>query len=234
MPAFEALLTGRLDSFAASDAKRQRNSSMNETPSGSKNSARLPWVLLAVVVALVAGVTLYRQMHSHASETGPVAPDSASATASSPVGQGRDPQAGRQLRSAALTPEDMSRLIEKRKLMAAASQARIQQRNATMASSFAGEKPDLAWSVAHEKDLASLQDSGPMHDAGTKAENFRADCRSSMCRIQADFPNQTMAADWLQLYMSSVGDNLPVATAHQIRNPDGSVRVEIYGVGRKK
>jgi len=102
-----------------------------------------------------------------------------------------------------------------------------------MASRFAAEKSDPAWSGMHEKDLAALLDSDPIRDASAKPENFRAECRSTMCRIQADFPNRSMASDWLQLYMGSVGDRLPMATAHQVTNPDGSVRVEIYGVGRK-
>lgn len=132
------------------------------------------------------------------------------------------------------TAADMAQMMEKRKRVSAATQERIQTRNAQMASRFAAEKPDPAWASAHEKDLASLQDSGPMRDAGAKAEDFKAECRSSLCRIQADFPNQSMASDWLQLYMSGVGDRLPVATAHQVVNPDGSVRIEIYGNGRGK
>ena len=132
------------------------------------------------------------------------------------------------------TATDMAQMMEKRKRVAAATQARIQGRNAAMASRFEAEKPDPAWAGAHERDLASLQDSGPMRDAGAKAENFRAECRSSTCRIQADFPDQSMASDWLQLYMGGIGDRLPVATAHQVINPDGSVRIEIYGIGRKR
>ena len=124
-------------------------------------------------------------------------------------------------------------MMEKRKRMAAASQERTQKRNAAMAGSFSAEKSDPAWSGAHERELASLQDSDPMRDAGVKAGNFRAECRSTMCRIQADFPDASAAASWLQLYMGGVGDRLPVATAHQVTNPDGSVRIEIYGVGRK-
>lgn len=206
---------------------------MNDQPAGALRRSRLPWILLALVVAVIAGVTLYRQFRSPGG-VGDSALDS-------PAGRTR-PLSGEEMRSLAATapkasgvatPRDMAEMMQKRASMAATSQTRIQRRNADMASRFSAEKADPVWSGAHEKDLASLQDSGPMRDAGARIENFRADCRSSMCRIQGDFPNAGMAADWLQLYMGSVGDRLPVATAHQVRNPDGSVTIEIYGVGRK-
>jgi hypothetical protein len=128
----------------------------------------------------------------------------------------------------------MAGMMEKRKRMAQATQARNRERNAAMVGRFAAERPDPAWSSSHEKALASLQDSDPMRDAGARAANLQIDCRSTMCRIQGDFPDAGAAANWLQLYMSGVGDQLPVATAHQVTNPDGSVRVEIYGIGRKR
>jgi hypothetical protein len=131
------------------------------------------------------------------------------------------------------TAGDMGEMMEKRKRMTEAVQARIRQRNTQMAERFSTEKADPAWSGAHERELMSLQDSGPMRDAGIKPADLRAECRSSTCRIQADFPDAGTASDWLQLYMGSVGDRLPVATVHQTRNPDGSMRVEIYGVGRR-
>jgi len=209
---------------------------MNHGSATMARRSRLPWVLLAVVIAVIAGVTLYRQLHADASRSGAM-PDAASRA--TPVHR----LTAEQMRALAAkspgqrgpaTAKDMAEMMEKRQRMAEATQARNRERNAAMVGRFSTEKTDPTWSNAHEKDLASLQDSGPMRDAGAKAANFQAECRSTMCRIRGDFPNAGAAADWLQLYMSSVGDRLPVATAHQITNPDGSVRVEIYGAGRKK
>lgn len=200
--------------------------------------SRLPWALLALIVAMIAGVTLYRQFQS--------APARVDSAVPAPNPDGGKAVFGRmspeQLRglalrspgqSAPMTVEDMAGVMEKRKRMVEATQAINRERNAAMAIRFASEKVDPAWSGVHEQDLASLQGSNPMQDAGVKAANFQAECRSTMCRIQADFPSRSMANDWLQLYMGSVGDRLPMATAHQATNPDGSVRIEIYGVGRK-
>ena len=212
---------------------------MNHSSTALPRRSRLPWVLLVVVVAVIAGVTLYRQFHAAAAqdEAGTTSPDAASGRIAI---RDLSPEQLRALatrspgQSGAATAEDMAGMMEKRKRMAEAVQVRNSERNAAMATRFSAERPDTAWSAAHEKELASLQDSGPMLDAGVKAVDFQAECRSSMCRIQAGFPNQGMAGDWLQLYMGSVGERLSVATAHQIRNPDGSVQVEIYGVGRKR
>ncbi len=200
--------------------------------------SRLPWALLAVIVAMIAGVTLYRQFHSAPAQHQNAAPAPDPGAGNAALGR-LSPEELRRLATRSpgqprpMTAEDMAGMMQKRNRMAEATQAANRARNAAMASRFAAEKSDPAWSGTHEKDLAALLDSDPMRDAGVKSENFRADCRSTMCRIQVDFPDQGMASDWLQLYMGSVGDRLPVATAHQIRNPDGTVRIEIYGVGRK-
>ena len=206
---------------------------MNQDFSAAKRRSRLPWVLLALVVAVIAGVTLYRQFVAGENSASDAA-DRVTDRNQTPFVEADAPgkrSSGTARPKAAMS---MAAVMEKRKQMVAASQERIQKRNTAMIETFAAEKPDPAWSNAHEKNLASLQDSDPMRDAGVKAANFQADCRSTMCRVQADFPDASVAASWLQLYMGSVGDRLPVATAHQVTNPDGSVRIEIYGVGRKR
>jgi hypothetical protein len=195
--------------------------------------------LLGLVVAVIAGVTAYRHWRpsatSPASESGLAADDAAGAV---PIHR-LTPDEMRALArrspgsAAPATAGDMAEMMEKRKRMAEATQARIQKRNADMSSRFSAEKADPKWSAAHEQELGSLQDSGAMRDAGVKAQNFSASCKTTMCRISADLPSQSAAEDWLQLYMAGVGDSLPVATAHKTVNPDGSVRVEIYGLGRK-
>jgi hypothetical protein len=207
---------------------------MNRNLSETKRRSRLPWLLLALVVAVIAGVTLYRQFGSPSGTARPAE------TALEPDGRaspGTHPFPG-EIRanpsSRTTAAHDMAEMMEKRERIAEATQARTRERNAALAARFAAEKPDPSWSSAHEADLASLQDSDPMRDAGAKAANFHADCRSTTCRIQADFPDSSAAADWLQVYMASVGDRLSVATAHKVTNPDGSVRMEIYGVGRKR
>lgn len=211
---------------------------MSQDFPASERRSRLPWVLLVLIVALIAAVTLYRQFRSTSATENPS--QSAESTGREVTARRLSPEEIRalarrsQATSSQATARNMDEMLEERKRMAAASQARMQKRNAAMAGRFAAEKSDPSWANAHEKDLVSLQDSDPMRDAGVKAADFQADCRSTMCRVQADFPDASAAANWLQLYMGSVGDRLPVATAHKITNPDGSVRVEIYGVGRKR
>lgn len=199
----------------------------------------LPWLLLALVVAGVVGGTWYS--HSRPPIKDPVSAFDATVGASGELQRQhptpdeiRELAARRSTQAGPATVMDMAGMIEKRKRMGEATQERIRMRNAEMASSFATEKTDTAWASAHERSLASLQDSGPIRDAGAEAQNFQAECRSSMCRIQADFPNRSAAEDWLQLYTAGLGNNLPVVTAHKTANPDGSVRLEIYGIGRKR
>lgn len=213
-----------------------RGEGMNRESAAASRRRALPWILLGSVALVIAGVTLYRVY-------APGPPDDPSSTAGEAVARAPvrrlTPGQVRALaqRSPGIggpsTAADMAAMAEKRKRMAEATQARIRQRNTQMAERFSAEKTDPAWSGAHERELMSLQDAGPMRDAGIKPADLHAECRSSMCRIQGDFPDAGAASDWLQLYMASVGDRLPVATVHQVRNPDGSMRVEIYGIGRK-
>lgn len=211
---------------------------MNRNATTPRRRLRLPWVLLGLMVAIIAGVTAYRHL-GQAEKPSVSGSDIASGTAPESPIRRLTPDDMRALAArspgspAPTTARDMAEMMKKRKLMTEASQAQVRKRTAEMSSRFAAEKTDPKWSVAHAQELDSLQDSGQMRDAGAKVENFRADCRATMCRIQGDFPSATMASDWIQLYMASVGNRLPMATAHQVRNPDGSVRVEIYGVGRK-
>lgn len=210
---------------------------MTDTAPASRK--RLPWVVLGSIILVIAGVTAYRQLRQ---PDGPP-PQAAGAAGEAASNAPRIRPTADELRALAArspgqagpaTATDMAEMMAKRKRMAEATQTRNRERNAAMVGRFEAERPDPAWSVAREKGLASLQDSDPMRDAGARATNFRVDCRSTMCRVQGDFPDAGAAIDWLQLYMSSVGDLLPNATAHRITNPDGSVRVEIYGVGRKR
>lgn len=211
---------------------------MNPDPTGMPRRSRLPWVLLVLIVAVIAGVTLYRHFTAIDAAEVVAQPDATAAQGTGPRRLSAEEIRALARRSpgttAPATARNMAEMMQKRARMAEATQARIQQRNTAMASRFSTEKPDPSWAGAHEKELVSLQDSDPMRDAGAKAENFQVECRSSMCRIQGDFKDAGAAGSWLQLYMSGVGDSLPVATAHQIRNPDGTVRVEIYGLGRQK
>src|SRR5690348_11917568 len=107
-----------------------REQAMNDQPAGAPRRSRLPWILLALVVAVIAGVTLYRQFRS---------PGGVDESALDSPAAGTRQLSGEEMRSLAAvppkasgvaTPRDMAEMMQKRASMAATSQARIQRRNA--------------------------------------------------------------------------------------------------------
>ena len=63
--------------------------------------------------------------------------------------------------------------------------------------------------------------------------NYRARCRSTVCSISADFPNRGAVQDWLTLFSTGVGGELPNEAYIVTDNQDGSVHLDIMGLARK-
>ena len=63
--------------------------------------------------------------------------------------------------------------------------------------------------------------------------NYRASCHSSVCKVSADFPNRGAAQDWLTLFSTGVGGELPNESYVVSQNPDGSLHLEVMGLARK-
>jgi len=64
-------------------------------------------------------------------------------------------------------------------------------------------------------------------------QSLDVDCKTSMCRIQADFASESLANDWLTLFATNLGSEMPEASFQHSTNPDGTHRVLVYGLSRK-
>ena len=100
---------------------------------------------------------------------------------------------------------------------------------------YESETIDPAWSNATRQALMapSLAASDQIRATHSEPSGLAVDCRSTTCRITADFPNRIAADDWSTFYLTGAGDRLPNATLRKTTNPDGSVRLEIYAVARR-
>lgn len=94
------------------------------------------------------------------------------------------------------------------------------------------EPVDHAWATAMTAELTSLATSEQIQAIQAEPGNLKVDCRSSVCRIGADFPNRTSADDWSTLYLTGLSAKLPRASMRASTNPDGSVHLEMYGYAR--
>lgn len=97
---------------------------------------------------------------------------------------------------------------------------------------FSAERADPAWAMGREQDLAAHSTSPQIASLHLDADNFRANCRSSICRVTADFDNRSNAEDWFALFLTNTGTGLGHASYQLSANPDGSTHIEVYGTAR--
>jgi hypothetical protein len=189
----------------------------------------VPWIVVATLVAVIAATMLYqRGRGGDAAVAG--APGAPNPVATAPMRDGRPlPQ-----RSVAqpMTPE----MVRERQAVLAKKRAEVQQRvdqtQAAFRARYAGEPVDAAWAGAKEAALAQASVSPQIRELGVEPGNLAVDCRSTMCRITADFPSTSAGDDWFTLYMNNVATDVPVASYKYNRKPDGTYTIDVYAVGK--
>lgn len=194
-------------------------------------SNKLPLIVAAVVIGVVAtGTILVRRTTeapapaldgAGASDAGrePAAPG---AVAPAPVPR-PSPGAG---------PARAEQALERRNVMRDQQIARTAELKKNAMDTFEREAVDPAWAPQKEADLQTVASGEGFETAGVSPQDLAIECKSSMCRVDGKFASNGEAEDWLLIYMSSVGGNLPNSIVSRSQNPDGSTRVQIYGRAR--
>lgn len=201
---------------------------MNGQPASPGRGTKPRWPLLAgiLVVLVILGVTIGRRLLVDAGRHGaePVVPADAPASA-------RPSLAARADRTrASFSPEQRR---ERRKAAQAAQERKGRDFHQALAARYAAEPVDVAWASAKEAKLLAASSSDEIRRSNAVPQNYRASCRSSVCRIGADFANRGAVQDWLTLFSTGVGGELPNEAYVVTSNPDGSVHLEIMGLARK-
>lgn len=107
---------------------------------------------------------------------------------------------------------------------------RIQdRRRAELAAAFASETIDAAWSPVAEQGLLAAAASEEASLAEQTPVDFRSECRSRTCRIDARFAPESDADGWVALFLLASADTLGGADSLVTRRQDGSFDVTIYG-----
>lgn len=219
---------------------------MNHSGDASSWTKRLPWIVAAAAIAALVFVLLQR---------GGSTPDSAQAEemarlqerlaaleqARGPGGgmSGDGTLAGRYAaqaaaRGAGLADGTLRRGPGGRNAMTPAQQRaereRLQQR---LQAEFAADAPDAAGGAAAETRLEEAVVGSDMASTGLVPDDLAVDCRRTMCRVSADFTKAGDAEDWAMMYLSAAGGAISRARTVQVRQPDGSTQVIIYGVRGK-
>jgi len=113
------------------------------------------------------------------------------------------------------------------------SQRQAQVQHQAFASRYAGEHVDAAWAGRKEATMLAATKSDQITLLHAEPRDLDINCKTSMCRIQADFATRGLAMDWFTLFSINVGGEMPNSTFQYSANPDGSWRVTIYGLSRK-
>ncbi|GHD68159.1 hypothetical protein GCM10007164_09370 [Luteimonas padinae] len=197
-----------------------------------KPGTKLPIIAAAaIVVAVVAGTFFLRGDRTPTA----TAPDAVAAAQESAPSAGFAPPVARTAPSVPgrpATDEAMIEQLDQRARKREEHQARTAALKEQSAQRYASEQVDPAWAPGKITELNGIAADPAFDVAGAQPRNLSIDCRSSMCRIDGQFEDAGKAEDWILLYTASVGSAMPSSVISRTRNPDGTMRVEIYGRGR--
>lgn len=222
-----------LASIAAIFVDRMSTRCSGEAALQNKSSL-VPMLVVAVAVALIAGVTGWT-IRSHAD-----AKAAAGATENAAEGDmaaqipTNPSQASHNAAAAQAAVASMP--VDPAAVLAAnneASSKLIKAGENQLRSRYESEKVDAAWAPRKQQALEKASVSPQIEQLNAKPLSFAASCRSSTCLIGADFPNRVAADDWFTLYTLNAGPEMTKAAMQSSANPDGSVHLQIYGFARQ-
>ncbi len=111
------------------------------------------------------------------------------------------------------------------------SQRKAKSQHLALQARFAAEHVDPGWAAAQHSTLLEASGAGQIAGLHAQPEHFDVDCKSTTCRVEADFFRHSAAQDWLTLFLMNAGASMYKETYAYSTNPDGTSRVTIYGVG---
>jgi hypothetical protein len=181
-------------------------------------------VAAAAAIAIVA-VTTIRFMASEASGV-----MQATSEAAESAGLGKAPRTQEAGDSGARASDAGWHSSLDRDRLQAESDARAQHDE--FATRYREEDVDARWAARKETVLLNASTSSQIAELGAAPKHLDIDCKSSICRVQADFAVQSSAQDWVTLFLLNAGSQMPRSVFGHSVNPDRTIRVEILGYSR--
>ena len=196
-----------------------------------RHRSSLVLVALALGIALiVVGTTLWRTGRfgkaTSAAESpaaDPIAPPQGTTRAT--MSSGASPLSG--LESSDPSIVAAQRAAEKREVNKVVAAGRSK-----LVGAYEAENVDQGWAGAKQQALEALQSNEQIEQLNARPVAFDVACRSSTCRVQADFASRLAADDWLTLYLLNAGTELSNSSFRRTDYPDGTASIELYGQAR--
>lgn len=189
-------------------------------------AGRLPLLAFVLAAGVILGITLGRAADDE--------PESGGSTAVAlDVGVNPHvPSPATHAPRARPAPRGAQEWTQQREASRAQALRRRQAERQAYIDRYAHEQVDARWAGRTEATMLQASRSAQVLELGAEPHALEIDCRTSMCRVQADFASQSSAEDWFTLFSTNLGREMPKASFLYSRNDDGSARVLAYGLAR--
>lgn len=189
----------------------------------------VPLIVSVLAIALIIGVSGWVIRGRNSIDAEPVATNTstpAPTLEARPISRSnRTP-----LESAAPSPADMIAMKEANDEAVAKL---VETGKQKLLARYESERVDTAWATRKQQTLERLSISPQIEQINAQPLSFNAQCRQSVCLIHAEFPSRLAADDWFTLYTLNAGGEMFNASSDRTMNPDGSARLQIYGLARQ-
>lgn len=196
---------------------------------------RLPLLLAAAAIIVVLAVSSWRYLRSPAPGAVAEATQPMHVERGAPAYQ-RGPsarRAGGDLPTGVVaTPQQAQASIARRRAMQEQLGREADAARAAAAAAFAGERVDSQWARSKQAELEAIASAPAIAASGASPISFEAQCRRTLCKLDAQFATSAQADDWSLVFTTSLGNAMPSSTVTRTPVADGSTQIEIYGKAR--
>jgi hypothetical protein len=193
-----------------------------------KNSALIGASVVLLALAGIVSVTWWKSRDSNTVENdSSAAAEAVASQAPPPATSTTGPRQTR--RPVALSGQARH---ARRQMQQQAAQRVVEAGRQKLTRQYQMERVDGKWALPKEQTLERLSTSPQIDELDAEPTAMTVQCRTSVCHVVATFPNNRAADDWFSLYPMNVGMEMPNISQQRSTNPDGTVRVELYGLAR--
>ncbi|GAA3931633.1 hypothetical protein GCM10022229_26460 [Luteimonas lutimaris] len=101
----------------------------------------------------------------------------------------------------------------------------------TYAARFSSESTDPNWGPSTEADLTrAILSEEVVSNVEEAPSAYRIRCRTTLCEMTFDFPDAGLGQGWMSTFTTMTGGKLTRVWYTTLPQPDGSVRLQMYGI----
>lgn len=191
----------------------------------------LGWLLVAAALALGI-ITLRNGLSTAAHSSAAIVDTSSTAEVSVDQPLPQDSIAGvvRPHQAVSVEPQDPMaalRAVDQRRAAEASKNQRYWQEG------FASQDVNPSWAAAKSREIQQLAASDDIKSAGAKPPvEMKVECRSSLCKVTAEFASNSDAQDWVEIFSLTSGKAFSGGATSVKTLPDGTAELTVITAAR--